>query len=104
MPKAASDTGDQSNIELTLLQIERSKVRREKAQIALNKGLMLYFSFLVVGVFGFTFKYITSAMLNVLVVIGIFILIISSLPYILISHREEQWLNQKIAEALYRKR
>lgn len=81
-----------------LFEIEKSKLRREKATIALNKGLLLYFSFLAVGIAGFTYRFIDSTMLNLLVLAGIFILIISTLPYVLISHKEERWIEQRLEE------
>ncbi len=82
--------------EITFLEIERSRINREKAKIVLNMGLVLYFGFLIVGVIGFAFEYIDSFLLNVLVVCGIVILIVSTLPYLIIIHKEERWIRLKL--------
>lgn len=82
--------------EVTYLEVERSRINREKAKIALNMGLILYFGFLIVGVVGFAFEYIDSTLLNVLVVCGIVILIVSTLPYLVIIHKEERWIKSRL--------
>jgi len=84
--------------EITNLELESSRIKREKAKIVLNMGLILYFGFLIVGIVGFAFEYIDSFLLNVLVICGIVILIISTLPYLLIIHKEEMWIKVKIYE------
>ncbi len=91
MPKKSEVDG-----EITFLEIERSRINREKAKIVLNMGLVLYFGFLIVGVVGFTFDYIDSFLLNVLVIAGIVILIVSTLPYLVIIHKEEKWIKLKL--------
>jgi len=82
--------------EITYLELERSRIDREKAKLVLNMGLVLYFGFLIAGVIGFAFQYIDSMFLNILVVSGIFILIVSTLPYLIIVHREERWIKLKL--------
>ena len=82
--------------EITYLELERSRINREKAKIVLNMGLVLYFGFLIAGVIGFAFDYIDSFFLNVLVICGIVILIVSTLPYLIIIHREERWIKLKL--------
>ena len=84
--------------EIDYLEIEKSRINREKARIVVNMGLMLYFGFLIVGIIGFTFDYIDSTMLNVLVICGIVILVVSTLPYIIIVHNEDRWINSKLKE------
>jgi len=59
-------------------------------------GLILYFGFLIVGIIGFTFEYIDSTLLNVLVICGIVILVVSTLPYLVIIHNEEKWIKAKL--------
>ncbi|MBW2975317.1 hypothetical protein KY366_06375 [Candidatus Woesearchaeota archaeon] len=80
------------------LELERSRIKREKAKIVLNMGLVLYFGFLIAGIVGFAFKHIDSFLLNVLVVCGIIILIVSTLPYLIIVHKEEKWISLKLYE------
>ncbi len=84
--------------EINYLELEKSRINREKARIVLNMGLILYFGFLIVGIIGFTFEYIDSYMLNVLVICGIVILVVSTFPYLVIIHNEEKWINSKLSE------
>ena len=80
--------------EVIYLEIEKSKINREKSKIVLNKSLILYITFTIVGIIGFAFDYIDSFLLNVLVVIGIVVLIIGVVPYQLITHKEEKRINE----------
>ncbi len=82
--------------EITYLELERSRINREKSKLVLNMGLVLYFGFLIAGVIGFAFHYIDSTFLNVLVICGILILIVSTFPYLIIVHREESWIKLKL--------
>jgi len=84
--------------EIIYLEIERMRIKREKSMLVLNKSLMLYFSFLFVGVLGFLFKYISSSLLNVLIIFGIIILIAGSTPYLFIIHQEEISINNRLKE------
>src|SRR3989338_3795769 len=88
MPKSSPDQR-----EIIYLEIEKSRISREKAKVVLDKSLLLYVVFMLVGILGFAFEYIDSFLLNVLVVLGIVILIIGTLHYLIISHREEQKIN-----------
>ncbi len=76
--------------EITYLEIEKSRINREKSRIVLNKSLSLYVVFMIVGVIGFVFDFIDSTMLNTLIIAGIVILVLGTLPYLLISHKEEK--------------
>jgi undecaprenyl pyrophosphate phosphatase UppP len=80
--------------EVIYLEIEKSKINREKSKIVLNKSLVLYITFTIVGIMGFAFDYIDSFLLNVLVVIGIVVLIIGIVPYHMITHKEEKKINE----------
>jgi len=84
--------------EIIYLEIERLRIRREKSMLVLNKSLMLYFCFLLVGVVGFVFKYIDSFMLNILIVLGIVILIAGSAPYLFTIHKEEKIIEKRLQE------
>ena len=88
---------DVSN-EIIYLEIEKSRINREKARIVLNMGLLLYFGFMIAGIVGFAFEYVDSFLLNILVICGIIILVVSTLPYLLIIHREEKLINRKLSE------
>ena len=76
------------------LEIEKLKMKRERAKIVLDKSLMLYFSFLIVAVLGFIYKYIDSAMLNALIITGIIILVAGTLPYLIITAKEEKRIDE----------
>jgi len=76
--------------EVIALEIEKSRIEREKAKIALDKSIVLYFVFMIVGVVGFSFNYLDSVLLNALVIAGIFILIIGTIPYLIIVSKEEK--------------
>ena len=84
--------------EVIYLEIEKSRISREKAKIVLNFGLILYFGFLIAGVIGFAFEYIDSFLLNILVICGIVILIVSTVPYLVTVHREEKLINLKLSK------
>ncbi|MBW2984349.1 hypothetical protein KY361_04495 [Candidatus Woesearchaeota archaeon] len=90
MPKK----GDLSGI--MYLEIEKSRINREKSRIVLNKSLSLYIVFMIVGVIGFVFDFIDSTMLNTLIIAGIVILVLGTLPYLLISHKEEKKIDDFI--------
>ena len=89
--------------EIIYLEVERSRINREKARIVLNMGLLLYFGFLIAGIVGFAFGYIDSFLLNILVICGIVILVVSTVPYLIIIHREEKLINLKLHELKTRK-
>ena len=83
--------------EIMYLEIEKSRINREKSKLVLNKSLLLYFTFMVVGVLGFVFNYIDAALLNVLIIAGIFVLITGTVPYLTIVSREEKKIDGFIA-------
>ena len=72
----------------------------EKGQLAIAAVVKLIgvVLFMVVGVVGFAFDYIESSVLNFLVVAGVIILILSTLPYVFIVHKEERWIKMRIWE------
>jgi len=72
------------------LEIEKSRIKREKAKLVLEKSIALYFIFMLIAVLGFVFKYIDSFMLNTLIVVGIIILLAGTVPYMLIVYKEEK--------------
>ena len=84
--------------EIMYLEIEKSRINREKSKLVLNKSLLLYFTFMVVGVLGFVFDYIDATLLNVLITVGIFVLITGTLPYLMIVSKEEKKIDEFIAK------
>ena len=82
--------------DLIYLEIEKSRIKREKSRIVLNKSLFLYIAFLIVGVVGFAFDYLDSLLLNTLIIVGIFILVVGTLPYIIVVSNEEKKINEMI--------
>ena len=93
MPKKEFSKKDS---ELIYLEIEKSRINREKSKAALDKSFMLYFAFLIVGIVGFASGQITSYVLNVLVICGFVILILGTLPYVIITTKEDKFINGKI--------
>lgn len=83
---------------IVYLEIEKSRIKREKSKIVLNKSLFLYVAFLLVGVFGFVNNYIDSTLLNLLIIMGILVLVIGTLPYVLVSVKEEKKINNMLKE------
>jgi len=83
--------------ELIGLELEKSRLNREKSVLVLNKALFLYFCFLFVGVIGFVNGYITAAYLNILIIFALVALIIGIFPYINVMSREEKRLNNLIS-------
>ena len=75
---------------LVNLEIERSKLNREKSILVLDKALLLYFSFLFIGVIGFVNGYIKVQVLNLLVLMSFGVLIIGIAPYWITMRREEK--------------
>ena len=84
--------------EIMYLEIEKSRINREKSRIVLNKSLFLYVLFMIVGVVGFVSDYIDSTMLNALIIAGIIVLILGTVPYLLITHKEEKKINNFLKE------
>mgnify|MGYP001565268335 CR=1 FL=1 len=82
---------------LLQLEIEKSKLNREKSLLLLDKSLLMYFAFLIIGVVGFINKYIDAKYLNIMVVLGFGVLAVGLVPYMLTMSREEKKLNSLIA-------
>ena len=91
-----SKKGDEK--EIMYLEIEKSRINREKSRIVLNKSLLLYVLFMIVGIVGFASDYIDSMMLNVLIMAGIAVLVIGTIPYLIITHKEERKINGFLEE------
>ena len=96
MAKKKVDPYEFLELEKQVLQIEleRSRLSREKGMVILNKSVFLYFSFMFVGVLGFVNDYISSAMLNFIIVMGLVALVVGTVPYIIATHREQKKLSE----------
>ncbi|MBW2996718.1 hypothetical protein KY349_00085 [Candidatus Woesearchaeota archaeon] len=79
--------------EVLELEVEKSRLNREKSMLVMNKSLILYFAFMFVAVLGFINGYIDKTLLNVLIVMGLAVLIIGTVPYVRTMHTEEKRLN-----------
>lgn len=84
-----------SDAEMTVL-LEHSRMNREKSLLVLDKSLLMYFSFLFVGVVGFVGGYSDYRFLNIMVVLSFGVLAIGVIPYVITMHNEEKRLNSMI--------
>ena len=82
--------------EIIDLEVEKSRLNREKSMLVMNKGLILYFAFMFIAVIGFINGYLTQTLLNILIVMGLLVLIIGTVPYVKTMHEEEERLNNLI--------
>jgi preprotein translocase subunit Sss1 len=84
-----------SDVQISIL-LEHSRMNREKSLLVLDKSLLMYFSFIFVGVVGFVGGYLDSKFLNIMVVLSFGVLAVGIVPYIITMHKEEQRLNSMI--------
>ncbi|MBR9676510.1 hypothetical protein GOV04_00020 [Candidatus Woesearchaeota archaeon] len=75
---------------LVELELEKSRLNREKSLLVLNKAVTLYFVFLFLGVLGFVNHYINQALFNTAVILGLLALITGTVPYVRTMHFEEK--------------
>ena len=80
------------------VELEKSKLNREKSMLVLNKALFLYFLFLFIGVIGFVNNYVTAFYLNTLIVLALVALILGTIPYISTMRKEEKNLNKLVLD------
>ncbi|MEM4267654.1 MAG: hypothetical protein QXK37_02375 [Candidatus Woesearchaeota archaeon] len=80
-----------------MLSIERAKLRREQTMIILNKGLLLFFAFLVFAVILYMNYLINQTLFNLLVVAGIIVLGIAIVPYMNAVKEEEKKIESLIS-------
>ena len=84
--------------EVIVIEVEKSRLNREKSMLVMNKSLILYFAFMFVAVLGFINGYINRTLLNVLIVMGLCVLIIGTIPYVKTMHSEEKRLNDLLQQ------
>jgi hypothetical protein len=81
------------------LELERSKINRERSILVLDKALMLYFTCLFVAVIGFIGGYIDKKTLDLLIMMSFGVLIVGIIPYWVTMKKEEQRLDTLIFNA-----
>ena len=85
------------------LEIEKSKLNREKSMLVLNKSLTIYFIFLFISILGYVNNYINKSLFNILIVMGLCVLLIGIIPYIKTMQEEERNLNDMIYQLKVKK-
>jgi uncharacterized membrane protein YidH (DUF202 family) len=77
------------------LSIERSRLKREQSQIILNKGLMLFFAFILFAVIlQQVYKNVSELLTNMLILGGLVVMGISIIPYMGAVKEEEQKIDR----------
>jgi uncharacterized membrane protein len=82
------------------LSIERARLKREQSQNILNKGIMLFFAFMLVAVILSLNGMIEKAMANILIIAGLVVLAISVIPYMTAVKDEEKKLSRLMEKLL----
>jgi len=72
------------------LTIEKSKLNRERAVLVLDKGILLFFAFLVFIIIALENAWISKTLFNLLVISTVCILVLSVTPYMKIAREEEK--------------
>jgi len=83
---------------IVTVELEKSKLNREKALILVDKGLLLYFSFLFIAVLGFLNGYIDVRVLNTMVLMSFGVLIVAITPYLITMRKEESRLDDLLSK------
>ena len=76
------------------VQLEKSRLNREKSINLLNKGVLMYFSFTFLAIVGFINGYINHTFLNILITMGLCTLLIGTIPYLFNMRKEEKSLDE----------
>lgn len=76
------------------VQLEKSRLNREKSINLLNKGVLMYFSFTFLAIVGFINGYIGKNFLNILISMGLCTLLIGTIPYLYDMRKEEKSLDE----------
>jgi Flp pilus assembly protein TadB len=80
------------------LELKKLEIKREKAKLVLDKCIWLYFLFMIVGVLGFIYDYVTPLVLNMIIIAAFIILIIGTMPYATSVTKEEKDLDKFIEQ------
>ena len=85
--------GAQKELIWLSLEIEQSKLNRERSLLMLDKSLLMYFALLIVGIIGFINEYITVKYLNIVVILSFCVLVAGLIPYMVTMFKEESRLS-----------
>lgn len=94
---------EELSMQIINLEIQKTKLNVEKSTLIFNKGILIYFSFLFVGIIGVMQGYVQQATLNLLIILGMLAMIVGAIPYLFTSKREEKKLNE-LLDVLRKKR
>ena len=86
-----------TDIEVSV-ELEKSKLNRQKSMVLMDKAMLLYLAFLFVAVVGFVTHFLNLQLLNMLVVLGFGVLVVGIVPYAMTMHREEHNLNTLLGQ------
>lgn len=89
--------------EIYSLELEKVRLNREKTLIVLDKGLMLYFVFILTAVLGYINHLVTPKILNLLIVLSFGVLSIILISYVRNFSLEEKTVNSLIRELRLRR-
>lgn len=95
MARTKSDVSD-IDIEVTRLELERAKMNSRHATLVLDKGLLLYFIFLLTAVLGYVNNYLNILFLNSVIVLGFALLVIVLISYIRTTTQEQVRIDRLI--------
>lgn len=76
------------------IELELSKLKREKSVIVLNKAIFMYFFFIFLAVVSLLTGF--TNFFNILVILGLSSIIIGSIPYVRTMYTEEEKLKDMI--------
>jgi hypothetical protein len=78
--------------------LEKSQLNRERAKLILDKGLLLFFAFLMFAIIALENEWIGRSLFNVVVIASVCVLVLSVTPYVNISKKEEEKLDAVLKE------
>ena len=85
-----------TKVKIIDMELELSKLNREKSVIVLNKAVFLYFCFLFLAILSVFTGY--KETFNTLIIMGLFVIVIGTVPYIKTMYLEEKKLKSLISE------
>ena len=86
--------------QMIFILIEKSKVKRERSMIILNKGFLIFFAFIIITALAKLNEFIPQAYLNMLFLFGIGVLIVAVMLYHSVISEEEKNLDKLLESFL----
>jgi len=80
--------------QMIFILIEKSKIKRERSMMILNKGFLIFFSFLIVAALAKVNEFISQKYINILFLLGIAVLITAVILYYNVVAEEEKSLDR----------